>query len=137
MSDAPPYAVPLEHTLDGTLGFEVLEVGRGRARSRAPVTDALKQPFGLVHGGVYAAMAESLASQATYAAVYDDGKIAVGLSNHTSFMRPILEGTIHATATARHSGSTTWVWEVEITDDEGRLCALSRVTMAVRRAASS
>ena len=130
--DGPPSLVPLERTLDGTLGFELLEVGPELARGRAPVTDRLKQPYGLVHGGVYAANAESLASVATHGAVQADGRIAVGLSNHTSFMRPITEGTVHAEATVRHSGSTTWVWEVEITDDQGRLCALSRVTMAVR-----
>jgi 1,4-dihydroxy-2-naphthoyl-CoA hydrolase len=132
VSDAPPLTVPLDKTLDGTLGFEVLEIGRERARSQAHVGDRHKQPFGLVHGGVYAAMAESLASQATYAAVYDDGNIAVGLSNHTSFMRPVTEGYVNAEARPRHRGRTTWVWEVDFTDDDGRLCAISRVTMAVR-----
>ncbi|MEA2442424.1 MAG: 1,4-dihydroxy-2-naphthoyl-CoA hydrolase [Thermoleophilaceae bacterium] len=116
------------------LGFEPVEVGPELARARAEVGDQHKQPLGLVHGGVYAAMAESLASVATYQAVAPDGNIAVGLSNHTSFMRPILSGTIHAEARRRHRGSTTWVWEVEVTDDAGRLCALSRVTMAVRPA---
>jgi 1,4-dihydroxy-2-naphthoyl-CoA hydrolase len=121
-------------TLDAVLGFETIEAGPELARARAEVGARHKQPFGLVHGGVYATMAESLASQATYEAVKDEGKIAVGLSNHTSFMRPILSGTIHAEARRRHRGSTTWVWEVEMTDNEGRLCALSRVTMAVRPA---
>lgn len=134
MSDNPAFAVPVEETLDGALGFETLEVGPERARSRAPVTNSIRQPYGLVHGGVYAAMAESLASQATAMAVYEDGNIAVGLSNHTSFMRPVLEGYVNASARCVHRGSTTWVWEVELTDDDGRLCALSRVTMAVRPA---
>ncbi len=58
--------------------------------------------------------------------------IAVGSSNHTSFLRPVTEGVIHAEARRRHRGRTTWVWEVEITDDEGRLCALVRMTIAVR-----
>jgi uncharacterized protein (TIGR00369 family) len=126
--------VPIEETLDGTLGFEFLEVDSEHARSRAPVTNSLKQPYGLVHGGVYAAMAESLASIATAMSVQADGNIAVGLSNHTSFMRPILEGYVNAEGRCVHRGSTTWVWEVELTDDGGRLCALSRVTMAVRPA---
>lgn len=116
------------------LGFEPLEVGPELARAQARVGDQHKQPLGLVHGGVFAAMAESIASQATFQAVAPDGNIAVGLSNHTSFMRPIRSGTLHAEARRRHRGSTTWVWEVEMTDDEGRLCALSRVTMAVRPA---
>lgn len=134
MSEAPDLPVSVERSLDGTLGFETLEVAPEHARSRARVTDALKQPFGLVHGGVYAAMAESLASQATFAAVYEQGNVAVGLSNHTSFMRPVLEGHVNAGARCVHRGSTTWIWEVELTDDQGRLCALSRVTMAVRPA---
>ena len=65
-------------------------------------------------------------------AVQDGGRSAQGLSNQTSFLRPILEGTIHAAARARHRGRTTWVWEVEITDDQERLCALVRMTIAVR-----
>jgi uncharacterized protein (TIGR00369 family) len=132
VSEAPDFPVPVDRSLDGTLGFETLEVTPERARSRARVTDALKQPFGLVHGGVYAAMAESLASQATAFAVYEQGNMAVGLSNHTSFMRPVLDGYVNASGRAVHRGSTTWVWEVELSDDQGRLCALSRVTMAVR-----
>jgi 1,4-dihydroxy-2-naphthoyl-CoA hydrolase len=121
-------------TLDSVLGFEALEVGPEVARSRAEVADQHKQPFGLVHGGVFAAMAESIASQATYAAVAGDGNIAVGMSNNTNFMRPILSGSVHAEARRRHAGATTWVWDVDMTDDEGRLCALSRVTIAVRPA---
>jgi 1,4-dihydroxy-2-naphthoyl-CoA hydrolase len=136
VSEAPGFNVPLEQSLDGTLGFEMLEVGDDHARSRARVGNHLKQPYGLVHGGVYAAMAESLASIATAMAVQPDGNIAVGLSNHTSFMRPVIDGHVNAAARRVHRGSTTWVWEVELSDDEGRLCALSRVTMAVRPAAS-
>ena len=90
--------------------------------------------MGIVHGGAYAAMAESLASAATYMHVRGEGDIAVGQSNHTSFLRPVFSGTVHAEARRRHRGRTTWVWEVDFTDDEGRLCAMSRVTMAVRPA---
>ena len=134
MSEGPAFNVPIEETLDGTLGIEILEAGDEHARSRVPVGNHLKQPYGLVHGGVYATMAESLASIATAMAVQPDGNIAVGLSNHTSFMRPVLEGHVNAAARRVHRGSTTWIWEVELTDDQGRLCALSRVTMAVRPA---
>ena len=128
----PDLAVPLERTLDGTLGFEILEAAEDRATGRVAVSDRVRQPLGLVHGGAYAALAESLASVATHAAVAGEGMMAVGLSNHTSFLRPVLDGTVHAEARRRHRGRTTWLWEVEFTDDEGRLCALSRVTLAVR-----
>ena len=102
------------------------------ARGRVEVGDSVRQTMGLVHGGVYASMAESLTSMATAMTVAADGRTAQGLSNQTSFLRPILAGTIHAEARRRHRGRTTWVWEVDITDDEGRLCALVRMTIAVR-----
>jgi len=126
--------VASERTLDGTLGFELLESSEERARGRVAVSDRVRQPFGIVHGGVYAALAESITSIATYHAVADEGMIAVGSSNHTSFLRPVTEGTVHAEARRRHRGRTTWIWEVDITDDEGRLCAMSRVSLAVRPA---
>jgi 1,4-dihydroxy-2-naphthoyl-CoA hydrolase len=121
-------------TLDGALGFEITELGEELSRGRFEVTDAVRQPFGVVHGGAFAAFAESLASASTYMAVQSEGNIAMGQSNHTSFLRPASSGTVHAEARRRHRGRTTWVWEVDFTDDEGRLCVLSRVTMAVRPA---
>lgn len=127
-------AVAPDHALDGVLGFELLEVGPERATGRFAADDRVKQPLGLVHGGAFAAFAESLASVATYEAVAPDGLIAVGLSNHTSFLRPILAGIVHADCRRRHRGRTTWLWEVDFSDDEGNLCAVSRVTLAVRPA---
>jgi 1,4-dihydroxy-2-naphthoyl-CoA hydrolase len=121
---------------DRLYGLEVLACGDSEVRARVTVRDELKQPAGLVHGGVYASIAESLTSMATHEAVQADGLTAQGLSNQTSFLRPILEGTVHAEARRRHRGRTTWVWEVDITDDQGRLCALVRMTIAVRPAQS-
>ncbi len=124
--------IPFEQTFDALYGLEILEHGPEEARAEVPVSNAVKQPMGLVHGGVYASIAESLTSMATASAVYPEGKSAQGLSNQTSFLRPILEGTIHAVARRRHQGRTTWVWEVDITDDQDRLCAVVRMTIAVR-----
>jgi len=120
---------------DGLYGLEVHAMSDGEVQARVPVRDDLLQPAGLVHGGVYASIAESITSMATWFAVQPEGKTAQGLSNQTSFLRPITQGTIHASARRRHRGRTTWVWEVEITDDEQRLCALVRMTIAVREAA--
>jgi uncharacterized protein (TIGR00369 family) len=117
---------------DGLYGLEVVSVSDEEIRTRVRVEDHHKQPAGLVHGGVFASMAESMTSMATYLVVSQDGKTAQGLSNQTSFLRPITEGTIHAVARRRHRGRTTWVWEVDITDDADRLCALVRMTIAVR-----
>ena len=124
--------VPPEETFDALYGLEVLEMTDELVRAQVRVTNSIRQPMGLVHGGVYASIAESITSAATGLAVIPQGQMSQGLSNQTSFLRPILEGTVHATAHRRHRGRTTWVWEVEITDDQERLCALVRMTIAVR-----
>lgn len=126
-----PIVAP-ERTFEALYGLEVLEHSDELVRAQVIVRDEIKQPMGLVHGGVYASIAESITSMATAVAVYPDGMSAQGLSNKTSFLRPITEGTVHAIARRRHRGRTTWVWEVEITDDRERLCALVRMTIAVR-----
>jgi len=128
----PHALIPFEQTFDALYGLELLDHGPERARARVRVENRHKQPMGLVHGGVLASIAESLTSVATAMAVAGEGMTAQGLSNQTSFLRPVLGGTIHAEAIRRHRGRTTWVWEVEITDDDGRLCALVRMTIAVR-----
>jgi 1,4-dihydroxy-2-naphthoyl-CoA hydrolase len=126
--------LPFEPTLgfDRVYGLEIDEIADGLVRGSVPVRDDLKQPAGLVHGGVYASIAESLATNGTAAMVFPQGNTAMGLSNQTSFLRPVTAGSINGVARARHRGRTTWVWEVELTDDDGRLCALTRVTVAVR-----
>jgi 1,4-dihydroxy-2-naphthoyl-CoA hydrolase len=132
MSPVPPLTPDLgfEHRY----GLVITELADGAAGGRVEVRDELKQPAGLVHGGVYAAIAESLAVAGTAWTVAADGKLAEGFSTQTSFLRPITAGTIHAAARARHRGRTTWVWEVEISDDAGRVCVLTRATVAVRSA---
>ena len=125
-------AIPYQQTFDALYGLEVLEATDELVRAQVRVRDEVRQPMGLVHGGVFASMAESMTSMATAMAVFPQGQSAQGLSNQTSFLRPILDGTVHATARRRHRGRTTWVWEVEITDDQDHLCALVRMTIAVR-----
>jgi 1,4-dihydroxy-2-naphthoyl-CoA hydrolase len=117
---------------DGLYGLEIIDLAPELANARLAVRDDHKQPWGIVHGGIYASIAESVTSWATASVVVPEGKIASGMSNQTSFLRPVSGGTIHAVATRKHAGRTTWVWEVEMTDDQGRLCALSRMTIAIR-----
>ena len=97
--------VPWDEGFDALYGLEIDEMSPERAAAHVPVRNAIRQPMGLV---------------------------PQGMSNATSFLRPILEGTIHATALRRHRGRTTWIWDVEFTDDDGRLCAVTRMTIAVR-----
>jgi len=129
--DSEPVFLP-PGGFDALYGLELLEVHDDLVLGRVEVRDDLLQPFGLVHGGVFASIAETLASLGTAAVVMPEGNGAMGLSNSTSFLRPITDGAIHARAVRRHRGRTTWVWDVEITDDDGRLCALTRMTIAVR-----
>jgi uncharacterized protein (TIGR00369 family) len=104
----------------------------GAIRAHIDVDARHKQPAGLVHGGVYASIAESITSIGTWMAVGGEGRTVQGLSNQTSFVRPVLGGSVRALARPRHRGRTTWVWEVDLTDDEDRLCAMVRMTIAVR-----
>ncbi len=131
---SPP--IPLDRCFDAVYGLEVLDDGGGDGalRGRVAIRDELRQQFGLVHGGVIAALAEALASRGTWLASYPRGKVVMGMSNETNFMRPFLEGHIHATAVARHTGRTRWVWEVQSRDDDQRLCAVTTVNIAVRDA---
>jgi 1,4-dihydroxy-2-naphthoyl-CoA hydrolase len=102
------------------------------ARARIKVEDHHLQPFGVVHGGVYGALAEAISSAATYDALRDQDVVPLGQSNNTTFLRPISDGHVNALARARQQGRTTWVWDVEMTDDEDRVCALCRMIIAVR-----
>ena len=115
---------------DRFYGLELIELGDELVRARVQVQDRHRQPAGLVHGGLYATIAESMAVAGTNRGVSGDGRAATGLSTQTSFLRPITGDRIEATARPRHRGRSTWVWEVEISDDRGRLCVLSRVTIS-------
>ena len=119
-------------SFDNHYGLEVDEATDELVRGHVVVRQELLQPVGLVHGGVHASIAEALASLGTNVGVVPEGKIGLGQSNHSTFLRPMAQGTIHAVARRRHRGRTTWIWDVELTDDDGRLCAISRVTIAVR-----
>ena len=130
MADGQPIHKEPLPGFDGVYGLELLHWDAGEVRGRVAVTPERLQPGGVLHGGIYAALAESLASLGTYVANQD--KFVAGMSNHTTFLRPIREGTVHAVARPLSSGRTTWVWDVECSDDDGRLAATSRVTIAVR-----
>ncbi|HTA34654.1 MAG TPA: PaaI family thioesterase [Solirubrobacteraceae bacterium] len=119
---------------DRLYGLELLACSDTEVHAQATVRDELKQPAGLVHGGVYASMAEAMASLATALGVAERGDTAMGLSNMTSFLRPITAGVVHAQATRIHRGRSTWVWDVRFSDDADHTCAVTRMTIAVRPA---
>jgi 1,4-dihydroxy-2-naphthoyl-CoA hydrolase len=122
----------LQSHFDALLGTEWLDDDPDRARVRVQMRDELRQPVGLLHGGVMSTLVESVCSRATALAVLSDGMMAMGQSIGVSFIRPITEGHAEVKARARHRGRTTWVWEAEVRDSEDRLCALAQMTIAVR-----
>ncbi|MFN2612303.1 MAG: PaaI family thioesterase [Solirubrobacterales bacterium] len=117
---------------DDLIGTEWGEMGAERATGTLTVEDRHKQIAGVVHGGVFCTLAESITSEATAGKIQGDGNVSLGMSNQTTFLRPVTGGSIHVRARRLHGGRTTWVWDVECRDDEDRLCAVSRVTIAVR-----
>jgi 1,4-dihydroxy-2-naphthoyl-CoA hydrolase len=122
----------LESHFDALIGTEWLDDDPDHARVRVELRDELRQPFGLMHGGVMSSLVESVCSRATALAVFGDGMAAMGQSISVSFLRPITAGSAEVHARARHRGRTTWVWDAEVRDAEDRLCALAQMTIAVR-----
>ena len=113
------------------LGLRLVRATRDDVVAELTVTDAHLQPQGIVHGGVYATIIESLASIAASLNVVDDGKSVVGVENNASFLRAVRQGTLRACATPKHRGRSTHVWEVTIEDDERRLVATGRVRLLI------
>jgi len=125
--------VPLDRVWSATVDLDVGVDENGHPTGVMPVTEAVCQPMGLLHGGMYAAIAEELASIATGLAVIAQGKWCVGQSNITHFLHAARLGdTLHSNGHPIHTGRSSWVWDVESRNDDGRLCARSTVTMAVR-----
>ncbi|MGI9558016.1 MAG: PaaI family thioesterase [Solirubrobacterales bacterium] len=127
-----PRGQPGRDELGALVGITDYERGEDWARATLEVTDRVRQPYGIVHGGAYSVLAETLCSRATAEAVAPLGMGAMGQANNASFLRPISEGHVYAEAKAYHRGRTSWVWDVQMTNDEGTLCALVRMTVAVR-----
>jgi 1,4-dihydroxy-2-naphthoyl-CoA hydrolase len=122
----------LRSPFDALIGTEWLDDDPGHACARVPIRDELRQPVGLMHGGVMSSLVESVCSRATVLALMDEGMAAMGQSIGVSFIRPVTEGHAEVRARARHRGRTTWVWDAEVLDADGRLCALAQMTIAVR-----
>lgn len=122
----------LHSHFDALIGTDWISDDPDRASARVPIRDELRQPFGLMHGGVMSSLVESVCSRATALAVGGNGMAAMGQSISVSFIRPITKGHAEVRARARHRGRTTWVWEAEVLDADERVCALAQMTIAVR-----
>jgi 1,4-dihydroxy-2-naphthoyl-CoA hydrolase len=99
--------------------------------ARMPVDHRTRQPFGVLHGGASAVLAETVGSIAGNCCVASDDKYCVGLEINANHLRPVKEGFVHAKASVLHLGGKTQVWDIKITNDEGKLICVSRLTLAV------
>jgi uncharacterized protein (TIGR00369 family) len=116
--------------ITGKLGVEFVELTPGRVVATMPVDERHHQPFGYLHGGVSAVLAESVASVGGYLNC-PAGKAAFGAEINASHVRPKREGTLKAVGVPAHLGRTSQVWEIHITDENEKTVCVSRCTVAV------
>jgi len=113
-------------SLDNFLGHEILNIEEDFAESRLIINENHHQPMGLVHGGIYSTLAETLCS---YGANYNSGSLFVGVNNNTDFLTSCTDGTLLCTAKLIKKGKSYQLWEAQITQDD-KLCAVSKVRLS-------
>jgi 1,4-dihydroxy-2-naphthoyl-CoA hydrolase len=110
--------------------FELLELSGERVRATMVVGEAHHQPYGLVHGGVWTFVIETVASVGATAAVLDDGMFAAGVNNNTDFLRSVSTGKVEVVATPLHQGRSQQLWQAEISrESDGKLVARGQVRL--------
>jgi 1,4-dihydroxy-2-naphthoyl-CoA hydrolase len=116
---------------DSELGLKYIDVTPDGGRAELVIHDKLLQPWGIVHGGVYCSIIESLASVsgAVWFAEKGEGGTVVGVNNNTDFLRAISSGTVTAVSTPIHRGRRQQLWLIEVTDNEGRMVARGQVRL--------
>jgi len=113
--------------LDQTLGIVIVSASADRVEAEMPIDDRHRQVHGVVHGGVYATIVETLGSVGAFVAQGSDRCAVVGMENHTSFLRAVRSGKLHAIATPLNRGRRTQLWEVRIETEDGKLAASGRL----------
>jgi len=114
-----------------SLGLEFTEIGDDFLEARMPVDDRTRQPFGILHGGANVVLAETLASVGTGRVIDRTRYRGVGLEINANHLAPARDGFVTGVGRPVHLGRTTHVWDIRITNAEGRLSCISRCTMAV------
>lgn len=123
--------IPGAPWVDDAMGLVVDLLSPERVEGHLEAGPQHHQPYGIVHGGVYCSMVETLASIAAATRVLVDGKVCVGVSNTTDFLRPTREGRLTGVATPLHVGRLQHLWEVEITRDDDKVAARGQVRLQV------
>lgn len=118
-------------TLLEALDIQITEVGSDYIRGTMPVDERTVQPYGILHGGASVALAESLGSIAAHLVVDSERYYSVGMEINANHIRPATKGRVTGTAKPIHLGRSSHVWSIEITNEEGKLICISRITMAI------
>ena len=112
------------------LGIEISAFGEDWIEATMPVDHRTTQPFGLLHGGISVALAETIGSLAGYLAI-EENKIAVGLDINAHHLRSVKQGIVTAKATPISLNRNIHVWQIDIRTEENKLCCVSRLTLSV------
>ena len=112
--------------LDNFLGHEMIEIKENFVKSKLKIEDHHKQPMGLVHGGIYATLSETICS---YGANFLDGGVYVGVNNNTDFLTSVESGEIICIAEPIKVGKSYQLWESKIYHND-KLCAVSKVRLS-------
>jgi 1,4-dihydroxy-2-naphthoyl-CoA hydrolase len=127
----PQLQLLVPNTMGGHLGMEFTEIGPNFLKARMPVDDRTRQPYGLLHGGASAALAETLGSVASAFVIDLKRFYCVGLEINANHLRSVKEGYVYGTASPLHLGKTTHVWDIRIHDEKEKLVCVSRLTVAI------
>lgn len=114
-----------------TIGIELTLLTPDKVMATMPVDDRTRQPFGVLHGGASAALAETVASLGAFLNIDKDKQAVVGLELNSNHLRAKADGVVTATATPLHRGRRTQVWDIRIEDEKNRLVCVSRCTLAI------
>ena len=112
------------------LGIEISAFGGDWIEATMPVDHRTTQPFGLLHGGISVALAETIGSLAGYLAI-EENKIAVGLDINAHHLRSVKQGIVTAKATPISLNRNIHVWQIDIRDEQDKLCCVSRLTLSI------
>lgn len=118
-------------TMAQVLNIKFTELTNEYLAATMPVTENTMQPYGLLHGGASAALAETIGSVAASLCIDREKQICVGLEINCNHIRGKKEGVVTAKAKPLHVGASTHVWEIKITDERDKLICVSRLTMAI------
>ena len=121
----------IQNTMTSTIGIEITDIGEDFICGKMPVDERTTQPFGLLHGGASAALAETLGSIGGGIKVYSNNETVVGIEINANHLKSARNGWVYGKATPIRIGKKIQVWNIEITNEDDDLICVSRLTLAV------